>query len=581
MFIAPPAWRGVFVVAAARMTRHGGHPLPGRRLSHHVSRGHPRSGSTTQQAPYTPSTSPHSVPAQPPRRAPDSRRRAGGRALRWLALLLTWPCSPAAADSLSLAQVLNLGMPASAELEVSRRSIARDEALVGLAAAARLPQLSAIGMGSFTQVGTSVGLITNLPTLGDISLGLQQNGYAVLQNSFANAGLLFDLNLLPLRQNAELAASRAVLDGSRSEGRERERQTRFELVSSYRQLQLHQALVPVWQEALRASTALERDAEAIERRGLAARIDVLRARMLRAQDNQGLAQAEGDLASSRQHLGSLLALPPERAPLAGDPIVAPPLWPLDLSESLERALQERPLLAALQAQQRAQGQQARAARLALLPALSLVLGGGLSGNSLAAPVLNLGGSLSGSPGSLPLPQLRQSAEASGSFYNWGAAVLLRQPLYDGGRAGSAARVAERQRSLLEADEELARRRIRDDVSRAWNGLAAAAAAVAAGREAVQAGERALRDAQLRYRAMVEPLTEVLLVQRDLQVARASLLTALTRQALDQAVLERETGLLAAPVADDRGMDPARSGTANSTTPAAAAATPVAPLPRRR
>jgi outer membrane protein TolC len=495
--------------------------------------------------------------------------------------MLAWPCSPAAADSLSLAQVLNLGMPASAELEVSRRRIARDEALVGLAAAARLPQFSAIGMGSFTQVGTSVGLITNLPTLGDISLGLQQNGYAVLQNSFANAGLLFDLNLLPLRQNAELAASRAVLDGSRAEGRERERQTRFELVSSYRQLQLHQALVPVWQEALRASTALERDAEAIERRGLAARIDVLRARMLRAQDSQGLAQAQGDLASSRQLLGSLLALPPERSPLAGDPIVAPPIWPLDLAESLERALQERPLLAALQAQQRAQGQQARAARLALLPTLSLVLGGGLSGNSLAAPVLNLGGSLSSGLGSLPLPQLRQSAEASGSFYNWGAAVLLRQPLYDGGRAGSAARVAERQRSLLEADEELARRRIRDDVSRSWNGLAATAAAVAAGREAVQAGERALRDAQLRYRAMVEPLTEVLLVQRDLQVARASLLTALTRQALDQAVLERETGLLAGQVADDRGMDPATSGTANSTTAAAAAATPVAPLPRRR
>jgi outer membrane protein TolC len=187
------------------------------------------------------------------------------------------------AESLSLEQVLARGLPASAELEVSRRTIARDEALVNLAAAARLPQLSAVGIGSYTQVGTSVGLITNLPTLGDISLGLQQNGYAVLQNTFGNAGLLLDVNLLPLRQTAELAASRAVLEGSRAEQRERQRQTRFELVSAYRQLQLHQALVPVWQEALQASTALERDAEAIERRGLAARIDVLRARVLRAQ----------------------------------------------------------------------------------------------------------------------------------------------------------------------------------------------------------------------------------------------------------------------------------------------------------
>ena len=208
--------------------------------------------------------------------------------------------------------------------------------------------------------------------------------------------------------------------------RERERQTRFELVSAYRQLQLHQALVPVWQEAVRASSALERDAEAIERRGLAARIDVLRARVLRAQDSQGLAQAQGDLDNSRQQLASLLALPLDQAPLASDPIQALPAWPLPLPQTLERALQERPLLASLQAQQRAQGQQARAARLALLPSLSLVLGGGLSANNLAVPVLNQGGSLSAGPASLPLPQLRQSAEASGSFYNWGAALLVRQ-----------------------------------------------------------------------------------------------------------------------------------------------------------
>jgi outer membrane protein TolC len=40
---------------------------------------------------------------------------------------------------------------------------------------------------------------------------------------------------------------------------------------------------------------------------------------------------------------------------------------------------------------------------------------------------------------------------------------------------------------------------------------------------------------------VDPLTEVLLVQRSLQASRASLLTVLTRQALDWALLERETG----------------------------------------
>jgi len=102
-------------------------------------------------------------------------------------------------------------------------------------------------------------------------------------------------------------------------------------------------------------------------------------------------------------------------------------------------------------------------------------------------------------------------------------------------------VAERQGDLLQADEELSRQQIRQDVTRAWSSLQGSAAAIAAAGEVVQAEQRALGDARLRYQAQVDPLTEVLLVQRNLQASRASLLTVLTRQALDWALLERETG----------------------------------------
>jgi outer membrane protein TolC len=274
---------------------------------------------------------------------------------------------------------------------------------------------------------------------------------------------------------------------------------------------------------------------------------VLRTRVLRASDEQGLASSRAQLEDSRQQLATLLSLPSDQAPTAADPISAPSPWRLSLEETLERSLRDRPLLEALRQQQQAQGQQARAARMAMLPTLSLLLGGGLSGDHLAAPVLNQGGSLSTADGSIGLPQLQQSAVASGSFYNWGAMLMLRQPLYDGGRSGSAAALAERERGLLQSDEDLARQRIRASVSKAWASATAAPATVAAAREAVRASQRALRDAQLRYRAMVEPLTEVLLVQRDLQVARASLLAALTGQAIDQALLERETGLVDSPL----------------------------------
>jgi len=46
---------------------------------------------------------------------------------------------------------------------------------------------------------------------------------------------------------------------------------------------------------------------------------------------------------------------------------------------------------------------------------------------------------------------------------------------------------------------------------------------------------------LRYRAQVESLTEVLLVQRDLQAARAALLSGQIQQALNRALLVKETG----------------------------------------
>ncbi len=448
--------------------------------------------------------------------------------------------SPADPLGLSLSQVLDQGLAVSLRLVRADRQLARDGAVTALNRSLLRPELNLIGLGSYTQVGTSVGVLTNLPTLGDLTLSLQQNGYAVLRNSFGNAGVVLNANLLPLRQLAEVAASSSQEAASRASRLESERQVRFELISTYRQLQLSQALVPVWQAALQASTALEADVQAIHRRGLAAQIDLLRSRALQAADRQGLAEVEAQLLAQRQQLATLLDLPLAAGPLAADPIEEQPLWPLNLQDSVEHALRGRPLLEALRLQQQSQRSQARAARALLYPSLNLVAGAGYSGDQLSVPALQQAGRLSGSQ-SLPLPNLEQSGAASGSFYNWGAALLLRQPLWDGGRSASSAAVAERQGDLLQADEDLARQQIRQDVSRAWASLQGSATVIAAAREAVIAQQRALGDARLRYRAQVDPLTEVLLVQRDLQASRASLLTALTRQAIDWAVLERETG----------------------------------------
>lgn len=462
--------------------------------------------------------------------------------LRALAVLtaLAGPAPAVQAESLTLQEVLTRGLPASVQLERADRQLERDSALVRLNRSLLLPQLNLLGLGSYTQVGTSVGVLTNLPTLGDLSLSLANDGYAVLRNSFGNVGVVLEADLLPLRQLAQIAASRSQRDSSRVARQESERVARFALVQSYRQLQLGQALLPVWQAALTASSAIERDAEAFRRRGLAPRIDVLRARSLRASDEQGLALVEAQIASERETLATLLDRPPASPLEAADPIAEQPPWAADLPTTLRSALEGRPLIESLRLLQRAQRQQARAARAGLYPSVSLLAGAGYSGDQLSVPVLQNGGRLNG-PLPLPLPTLEQSGYAAGSFYNWGVALMLRQPLWDSGRALAGAAVAERDADLLRADEDVARQRIRQEVSRAWSDLQAAPQSIRAGREAVSAGERSVRDARLRYRAQVEPITEVLLVERDLQVARAALLTTLTRQAINRAVLERETG----------------------------------------
>ena len=483
-----------------------------------------------------------------PRRGPASIPiPAPGRPLvRWLLLGLTAAAGlagcPLRAAPLTLAEVLERGMPASADLERSRRELERSAAAESFSRSQRWPRLDLAGSASGTQVGTSIGVVTNLPTFGDLSFGLGQNGYAVIQSLFAGGGVVFSANLLPISEGWQVAAAQSGRQAASRQLSENERQVRFELESTYRELQLRQALVPVWETALRASSALERDVQQIFRKGLAARIDVLRASALRAGDTQGLITARAQKAATRGRLAELLGLPLADAPEAADPISSSERpWPLGLEATLDRALADRPLLEALRLQEQASRQRAKAARASLLPSLSLLAGAGINTNRIDVPVLETTGRVQAGPANVTLPTVDTPGNIQGNFYDWGGLLQLRQPLFDGGRARDGAALAEREAAVIAADADLARRRIRTSVQETWEQVQASPTRIAAAREAVAAGVRALSDAQLRYRAQVEPLTEVLLVQRELQASQAALLTAQTDQAIGRALLVRETG----------------------------------------
>ena len=442
---------------------------------------------------------------------------------------------------LSLEQALQLGLERSLALAGRAVLVRQGEALVGLAQTRFLPKLDLLAVGSYIQLGTSVSQVSNLPLIGNLNLNLGANGYAVAQNTFGDLGLSLTFPLIDFGRGPQRQVAQATLAAARADRSEQQRGSRFAITAAYLDLQVADALLPVWHQALQLSQTLQRDAAAIRRRGLAARIDTLQARTLVERDQAGLSEARAQQQIARSALARLLNLPADQAVRARDPLLPDQPWPLGLDDSLQRALDQRPLLESLAQQRQAQLQRQREARALMLPSVGLQLGAGYGGNNLNLPVLSgtaqasLGGigSATGSASS--------SGSLSGGFYNLGGFIGVRQPLFDGGLSRESARLAGTLAELRQLDLDQARQTIIQNVQTWYATHQAAGDQIKAARAGVQAGEQAVRDAQLRYRAQVAPILEVLIAQRDLQAARSALAVAIQRWNLSRAGLLMEAG----------------------------------------
>ena len=456
----------------------------------------------------------------------------------------------AAPQSFSLQQALEIGLKGSLSLRGSTLSVQEGQAVVSLARSRFLPRLDLVGVGTYGQVGTSVGFISNLPSIGDLSLAIGDNGYAVVQNTFLNLGLALNLPLLDFGRGPLQQAARSDLQAARAELTEQERRSRFDIVSTYLTAQLAEAQIPVWQRSLDLSNTLLRDVTAIRRRGLAARIDTFQAEALLQTDRQGLAEAEAQREVARSALARVLNLAPQAWVAARDPLQPWSAWPLALDSTLQRALEQRPALEALQQQRQAQLARVQLARASRLPSVGLLVGGGFSGDWLNLPVVSNSPTVNvsgrGVNAGVNLPGINTPGSASGSFYDWGAVISLRQPLFDGGQSRAATELAQRRAEQGQLAIEQARQAIAQNVQTWYAGHQAAADQMRAARAASRAGEESVRDALLRYRAGIAPITELLLAQRNLQLSRTAEAAAIHRWNLSRAGLELETGLTPEP-----------------------------------
>lgn len=118
---------------------------------------------------------------------------------------------------------------------------------------------------------------------------------------------------------------------------------------------------------------------------------------------------------------------------------------------------------------------------------------------------------------------------------------LRQPLYDGGASRSSTALAQRRLERTDVALEQTRQAIPQNVETWYANHQAAAPQMGAAAAATKAGEEAMRDALLRYRAGIAPITEPLLAHRTLQQARSAAAAAVYRWNLSRAGLELETG----------------------------------------
>jgi len=444
---------------------------------------------------------------------------------------------------LSRAQALELGLGGSLSLRAQELTVEENQALVGLARSRFRPKLDLVALGTFAQVKTDVGFISNLPTIGDLNLNLGADSSALINNTFVNLGLILTMPLVDFGRGPLQQAAQADLQAARAAQAEQQRRSRFDILSRYLAAQLSAAQIPVWESSLSVSRRVLSDVNAIRRVGLAPRIDTFQAEALLQSDLQGLAEAQAQHDIALSALARVLNLPAETRVEAGDPLQPDPAWSPSLSDSISQALEQRPALESLIQLQQAQRARVQLARAGRLPSLGLLVGGGVSGNWLDIPNQSATPNISASNGAnVTLPTFSTSGSASGSFTDWGAAITVRQPLYDGGLTRESIALAQRRAAQTEITVQQAQQAIIQSVETWFATHRAAASQTRAARAAITAGERSVQDALLRYRAGLSPLTELLIAQRNLQVARSAEASAIYRWNLSRAGLELETGL---------------------------------------
>jgi outer membrane protein TolC len=438
-------------------------------------------------------------------------------AARAAALALFACALPASAQdtlSLSLPEAVRRAR-AGDEVQLATGRVEAASAAVGSAAAARYPQLRV--NSTFNHVyenarAQAVGQIFNQP-----------NSYG------ANMNLSVPLYQGGRAAQGQRAATR-LRDAAGAEVENVRADVSLQVLGAYLAAQLGDRLVAIQDTNLSLADARLRQVEQFERAGRAARYDVLRARVERANLEPLAIEARGNRDLALLELRRLTNIPQTQplrlvTPLAtADARALADAVARDAAAADSAWLAELPAVRAARLRVEAGRATARAASSNYLPTVSLNLVSGYQAfPSTFQPPLRFGAldAVDCPAGSDPGRVCTQ--QNGGWFSDRSLGLVLSWPVFDGFRTRSDVRQARAQVQIAEVQAQQAREAALAQAARTRTELATARATFEAGRQAATEAEEAFRLANLRY-------SRGLATQLEVSDAQLALLTARTNEA---------------------------------------------------
>ena len=283
--------------------------------------------------------------------------------------------------------------------------------------------------------------------------------------------------------------------------------------NAYLQSTAAMSRVEAAQAQLTAAQAFYQKAEDMQKAGLVAAIDPLRAKVEWQTRQHDLIQAQNDLDRSKLQLARAIGLPLAQRFELTDRVPYQPLADVDLTGELQRAYEQRPDYLEAKAN-------VRAAELAKAGA-----------HAEHIPTLSLNGDY-GDIGFRP-------DNSHGTFT---AAAVLNIPIYAGGR--TKADVEQANARLKQRESELAdlHSRIEFEVRTAYLDVVAAAKQVEVAQTTLQLANETLTQAQDRFGAGVADNLEVVQAQQSVAAANENYISAVYQHNIAKVILARSLGI---------------------------------------